>query len=152
MFDSYLSLSPLAEISACDNYRHVMAAKGAVLERQRQLRIQRRQHQASPGSEAARQFEEYRQTVNQLSVMAPSAPDPKKAEKWKSRLEELLCRKDELEAELSRLDASFRAAPKIEHSSEHLQAALPNTLTALVDFLVYTLCCPRRHRQGRAPV
>ena len=30
--DSYLSLTPLAKISARDVYRHVLAAKGAVLE------------------------------------------------------------------------------------------------------------------------
>ncbi len=142
LLDTYLSLSPLARISARDHYRHVLAAKGAVLERQRQLRIQRRQHRASPGSEAGRRFDEYTQTVTQLSTMALSAPDPKKSEQWKSRLEELSRRKDELEAELSRLDASFRAAQKIERTPEQLQATLPNTVTALVDFLVYTLCCP----------
>ncbi len=147
--DSYLSLSPLAKISARDVYRHVLATKGAVLERQRRLRTQRRLHQASPGSEAAKHFAEYTQTVTQLSSMALSAPDPKNAEKWKSRLEELSRRKDELEAELSRLDASFHAAQTIAtRTPEQLQAALPNTLTALVDFLVYTAYQPPAAGKG----
>ena len=150
LLDTYLSLTPPpARISARDVYRHVLAAKGAVLERQRRLSIQRRLHQASPGSEATRRFDEYTQTVTQLSAMALSAPDPKKAEQWKLRLEELSRRKDELEAELSRLDASFRAAQTIERTPEQLQATLPNTVTALVDFLGLHAELPLRHRQGR---
>ncbi len=149
LLDSYLSFSPLAKISARDLYRHVLAAKGTVLERQRRLRTQRRLHQASPGSEAAKRFDEYTETVTQLSAMALSVPDPKKAEKWKSRLEELSRRKDELEAELSRLDAGFRAAQKIAtRTPEQLQATLPNTLTALVDFLVYTAYQPPAAGKG----
>ena len=40
--DSYLSLSPLAKLAAGSAYTHVMAAKGAVFERQRRVRTRRR--------------------------------------------------------------------------------------------------------------
>ena len=50
--DAYLSLAPLAEVSAEDAYRHVLASKGAVFERQRRLRVLRRRFQADPRSPA----------------------------------------------------------------------------------------------------
>jgi CHAT domain-containing protein len=147
--DFYLSFLPLGKLAAADVYRHVLGAKGAVLERQRRLRTQRRQQRSSPGSQAARRFEEYTQTVTQLSAMALGAPDARQRDQWKSRLEELSRRKDELEAELSRLDPSFRAAESVAtRTPEQLQASLPNKSTAVVDYLVYSAFEPPAQGKG----
>jgi CHAT domain-containing protein/tetratricopeptide (TPR) repeat protein len=147
--DAYLSISRLAKPSAEDVYRHVLVTKGAVLERQRRLRTQRGLLQASPGSEGAKRFDDYTRTVTQLATMALSAPPAGKAEQWKSRLEELSRRKDELEAELSRFDAGFRAAQTIAaRTPAELQASLPDATTALVDFLVYRAYQPPTAGKG----
>jgi CHAT domain-containing protein/tetratricopeptide (TPR) repeat protein len=148
--DSYLSFSPFGKLVAADVYRHVLVAKGAVLERQRRLRMQQRQKPASPGSQAARRFEEYTQTVTKLSAMALGGPDALQRDQWKSRLEELSRRKDELEAELSRLDTSFRAAQSVAtRTPEQLQASLPDKATALVDYLVYWASEPPAQGNGK---
>jgi tetratricopeptide (TPR) repeat protein/CHAT domain-containing protein len=133
--DAYLALPSRARISPRDAYRHLLGAKGAVFERQRLIRTQRRRQPHD--SEAARRLEEYTQTVAQLSVLALGAPDPKKPEEWKARIEDLSQRNDKLEAELSRLDAVFSAAQAVaSRTPELLQGAIPSD-TALIDFLVY---------------
>jgi CHAT domain-containing protein/tetratricopeptide (TPR) repeat protein len=147
--DAYLSISRPAKLSPQDVYRHVLGTKGAVLERQRRLRTQRGMLQARPGSEGAKRFEEYTRIVTQLATMALSTPDAAKAEQWRSRLEDLSRRKDEREAELSRLDAGFRAAQMIAtRTPAELQASLPNATTALVDFLVYWASQPSAAGKG----
>jgi CHAT domain-containing protein/Tfp pilus assembly protein PilF len=147
--DWYLSLSPLAGLSAQDAYRHVLASKGAVFERQRRFRARRRMHGPDPGSEAGRRFGEYAQTVRQLSALALATPDLKKVQEWKTRLEDLSRRKDELEAELTRLDGGFRAQhAAASREPEQLQLTLPNETTALVDLLVYTASQPPSQGKG----
>jgi CHAT domain-containing protein/Tfp pilus assembly protein PilF len=144
--DAYLSLSSLARISPRDAYRHLLGAKGAVFERQRRIRTQRRRHQDD--SEAARRLEEYTQTVAQLSALALGAPDPKTPEESKARIEDLSQRKDKLEAELSRLDAGFRESQALaRRTPEQLQGAIPSD-TALVDFLVYEAFRPPAQGKG----
>jgi CHAT domain-containing protein/tetratricopeptide (TPR) repeat protein len=145
--DAYLSLPSPARISPRDAYQHLLRAKGAVFERQRLIRTQRRRH---PGdSEAARRLQEYTQTVAQLSVLALGAPDPKKPEEWKARIEELSQRKDKLEAELSRLDAGFREVQAVaSRTPEQLQSAIPSD-TALVDFLLYWAFQPPAQEKGK---
>ena len=51
----------------------------------------------------------YEQTVKQLATLALATPDPKQAPAWREKLADLARSKDEIEAELTRLDASFRA-------------------------------------------
>jgi CHAT domain-containing protein/tetratricopeptide (TPR) repeat protein len=144
--DGYLSLSPHARILPRDTYRYLLGTKGAIFERQQRIRAQRRRH--PPDSEAARRFEEYTQTVAQLAALAMGAPDPKKPEEWKARIEDLSRRKDKLESELSRLDPGFRAARAVAgRTPEQLQGALIMDM-ALIDFLVYTAYQPPADRKG----
>jgi CHAT domain-containing protein len=135
--DGYLSLSPLARLAPEETYRHVLAAKGAIFERQRRLRARRRWFRANPQAPAARRFAEYEQTVRQLATLALARPDPQRARAGPDQVAALSRRKDELEAELARLDPGFRAAGDAAiRTPEELRAALPRG-SALVDFLVY---------------
>jgi CHAT domain-containing protein len=146
--DAYLSLAPLAKLSPEDAYRHVLAAKGSVFERQRRLWAQRRRFQADPQSEAARRFAEYQQTVARLATLALATPDPKQAPAWRAKVAELARRKDELEAELARLDAGFRASQaEASRTPEKLRAALPRG-TALIDLLIHTAYMPLLQGNG----
>ena len=146
--DSYLSLSPLAKLAAGSAYTHVMAAKGAVFERQRRVRTRRRLLRADPQSEAARRFADYDQAVARLATLALATPDPEKAAAWRDNVAGLSQLTDNLEAELARLDAGFRAAQaEVVRTPEQLQAALPPG-TALVDMLAYTAFQPPAHGKG----
>ena len=147
--DAYLSLAPMAKLSPGDAYRHVLASKGAIFERQQRLRVQRRRFQADPRSPAARRFADYEQTVKQLAALALATPDPKQAQTWRTKIADLARRTDELEAELARLDAGFRAErAEASRTPEQFQAALPPG-TALVDLLVYTACQPPAQGKGK---
>jgi hypothetical protein len=143
--DGYLSIAPPARLAAGDGYGFVLAAKGSVFERQRRMRAQRR---ANPHSPAARRFAAYQETVKRLATLALATPDPKQAPAWQEQVAELARRKDELEAELARLDAGFRAArAEATRTPEHLRAALPRG-TALVDLLIYTAFQPPAQGKG----
>jgi CHAT domain-containing protein/tetratricopeptide (TPR) repeat protein len=136
--DAYLSITPLAAQSPADAYRHLLVCKGAVFDRQQRLRAQRRHFQAGPASGAALRFAAYERTVRQLAELALAAPDLANVNAWRDKLSDLARRKDELEAELARLDAGFRADRVMaSRTPEQLQADLPRG-TALVDYLVYT--------------
>ena len=146
--DAYLSISRLAKLSTNDVYGHVLGTKGAVLKRRRRLRTQRGLLQTSPGSEGTSGSEEYARTVTQLATVALSAQWPEKPSNGE-RLEELSRRKDDLEAELSRLDAGFRTAQQIATSTPaELQVSLPDATTALVDYLAYTAYQPPAAGRG----
>jgi len=146
--DAYLSLAPLAKLSLGDTYRYVLGSKGAVFERHRRQRAMRRRFQADSQSQAAQRFADYEQTVNQLATLALTTPDPKQAKVWREKLAGLARRKDELEAELARLDAGFSSEQAAAgRTPEQLQAALPLG-TALVDLLVYTAFQPLAQGKG----
>ena len=149
--DAYLSLALMAELSPGEAYRQVLASKGAILERQRRLRVLRRRFQTDPRSQSARLYAEYEPTVKQLATLALATPDPKQAPAWREKIDDLARRKDELEAELARLDAGFRAEQaEASRTPEQLQAALPPG-TALVDLLVYTAIQPPAQDKGEFP-
>jgi CHAT domain-containing protein/Tfp pilus assembly protein PilF len=146
--DAYLSVATPARLSAGDGYRFVLAAKGSIFERQRRLRAQRRRLQADPQSLAARQFAAYQGTVKRLATLALTTPDPRQAAAWREQVTELSRRKDELEAELARRDAGFRAArAEATRTPEQLRAALPRG-TALIDLLGYTAYQPPAQGKG----
>jgi CHAT domain-containing protein len=124
----------------------VLAAKGSVFERQRRLRAQRRANPHSP--RAARQFAAYQETVKRLARLALATPDPRQAPAWQEKVHELSRQKDDLEAELARLDAGFRAArAEASRTPEQLQAGLPPG-TALIDLLIYTAFEPPAQGKG----
>ena len=134
--NGYLSLAPSARISPESVYRHVLAAKGAVLERQRRLRDQQRLR-ADSASEAARRFAEYQQTVTRLATLSFASPSPKQAPAWRKNVDELYRRRDQLEGELSRLDAGFRDdRAEAAGTPEQLAAALPESVP-FVDLVRY---------------
>jgi CHAT domain-containing protein/Tfp pilus assembly protein PilF len=146
--DAYLSIAPLTRLSAGDPYGHVLTSKGAVFQRQRRLRAQRRRLQADPQTPAARRFDEYQSTVKQLATLALATPDPRQAQAWREKVAELSQHKDQLEAELARRDAGFRTArAESSRTPEQLQAALPGG-TALIDLLVYDAYQPPAQGQG----
>ena len=142
--DAYLSISRPAKLSTQDVYRHVLGAKGAVLERTARLRIRRGLLQARPDSEA--------QAVRGVHANHQAAfghgsggASGRESRAMAIAAGGIVRRKDELEAELSRLDAGFRAGQTIStRTPAELQAALPDATTALVDYLVY--------RANQAPV
>ncbi len=147
--DAYLALAPLAKLSPGSAYRHVLAAKGAVFVRQRRMRTRRRMRPADPQSEAARRFADYDEAVARLATLALATPDPKQAAAWRDNVAGLSRLTDNLEAELARLDAGFRAArAEARRTPEQLQAALPRG-TALVDMLAYTAFQPPAQGKGK---
>ena len=147
--NSYLTVSPLAKLDAGSAYPHVMAAKGAVFERQRRMRTRRRMLRADPKSEAARRFADYDKALARLATLALATPDPKQAAAWRDNVAGLSRLTDNLEAELARLDAGFRAAQaEVVRTPEQLQAALPPG-TALVDMLEYAHSSPSPERKGK---
>jgi CHAT domain-containing protein/Tfp pilus assembly protein PilF len=144
--DTYVSVSPLTGVSPDCAYGRLLRAKGAVFERQRRMRGLRRRHRGD--AQSVRVAEEYAKTVAELAALALGSPDPGKPEEWKARVEVLSQRKDQVEAELSRLDAGFREAQEIaRRTPQQLQAALPKD-AALIDFLVYTAFQPPAERKG----
>jgi CHAT domain-containing protein/tetratricopeptide (TPR) repeat protein len=145
--DVYLSLLPVANVSASSAYNHVMAAKGAIFERQRKMRSRRRLLRADPESKAAKCFHEYEGIIIQLATLALAVPDPKQAHSWRENVAKLSIRADELESELAELNAGFRAAQnEARRTPGQLQASLPAG-TALVDMLVYRSAKPPANRK-----
>ena len=147
--DLYLSLAPQAGIPPGEMYRHVLVAKGAVLQRQQGLRAQRRRLGADPHSEAARRLADYQLTMTRLATLALATPDdPKHARAWRDRVAELSRRKDAMEAELAGLDPSLRAErAEANRTPDQLRGTLPRG-TALVDLLVFTASQPPPSGKG----
>jgi CHAT domain-containing protein/Tfp pilus assembly protein PilF len=146
--DKYLSIAVPAGVSPTSTYRHVLAIKGAVFERQRRFRTHRRRLQADPKAVVARGFAEYQETISELARLALATPEPNQAKSWHDKIAELSRRSDALEGELARLDAAFRAdEAEASRSPEGLQAAVPKG-AALVDFVGYTMLTPPAQGKG----
>ena len=145
--DFYLTLAPSAQISPAIVYSRVLATKGAVLTRQRRARDQRRLP-ADPRSEAAGRLADYQQTVSRLATMAFATPNPKQASAWQKTMDELYRHRDQLETELSRQDADFRAdRTDAPIAPEQLAEGLPES-ASLVDLIRYDY---RTHQPPGAP-
>ncbi|HEY1418792.1 MAG TPA: CHAT domain-containing protein, partial [Myxococcaceae bacterium] len=147
--DFYLSLAPGAKVPAGRAYDHVLAAKGAVFERQRHLNALRRIAQAGRGSEDARLFADLAAATNRLATQALAVPDPKRADAWRAEVAERTRRKEEIEVALAGRDSAFRAArAEARRTSEEVRAALPPD-AALLDLLEYTHADPPAGGKGR---
>ena len=130
------------------SYRQVLAWKGAILERQRRLRDLRRLLRADPRPEVARAAAEWQSVVVRLATLALAQPGPNQQDAWRRQLADLTERKDQLEEELTRQSAAFRAArAEARRTPEQLQAALPRD-AALIDVLEYTHFSPPPERKG----
>ena len=147
--DAFLSAAPRVGIADGASYRQVLAWKGAILERQRRLRDLRRLLRADPRPEVARAAAEWQSVVVRLATLALATPGPDQQDAWRRQLADLTERKDQLEEELTRRSAAFRAArAEARRTPEQLQAALPRD-AALIDVLEYTHSSPPPERKGK---
>ena len=134
--DHYLSLGVSASLPTEPAYAYLLAQKGAVFARQRHLRLDRALL-ADGQEDFARLYHELEDISRQLGTLAFAPPDPKKAEAWRKRYDELTERKERLEANLSAKSALFRKEQAQQRlTPAQLQAALPADV-ALVDFFVF---------------
>jgi tetratricopeptide (TPR) repeat protein len=147
--DLYLFVASRAGQTVEQQYRPVLAWKGAVGRRQRQQRLARRQ------PELAADFAELDRVSSQLAALALAVPDPKRQELIRPRIQDLSEEKERLEGQLARRSTAFRKEKERRHlSPAQLQAALPPE-AVLVDFLEYTDDVPpdqrkvREQREGR---
>jgi CHAT domain-containing protein/tetratricopeptide (TPR) repeat protein len=140
--DNYLSLAVESRRYADQVYREMLAWKGSVLLRQRQMRA------AGTTAETSAVFGQLQRVVLQWAKLAQATPDPKQATSWRERVAELAAERERLEAELSRRSAAYRRAKRLATPQE-LQAALPKDV-ALLDFLEFLLRIAGDARQRRA--
>ena len=146
--DVFLSDAPRAGITARASYRQVLAWKGAILEQQRRLRDSAGSC-ADPRPEVARAAAAWQSVVVRLATLALAQPGPNQQDAWRRQLATLTERMDQLEEELTRHSAAFRAArAEARCTPEQLQAALPRD-AALIDLLEYFHSSPPPERQGQ---
>lgn len=128
--DSYLSLPDVAVPRV---YDAVVAWKGAAFARQRYVRSLRSQPELLPI------FAELQATTARLTAYSLGESQDRRPA---SELEELLRRKERLEADLARGSAQFdRERSIVKRVAADVQAALPENV-ALVDYLQYTRFVP----------
>lgn len=135
--DAYLAVAPAANVGAADIYGHVLRWKGAVLARQRQMRMMA----GSP--ELKGLFEQLQSTTSRLATLATAPPDLAvliSASRREARRRELAALTDErqrLEKELALHSAEFSREKQLHDiTPDQLRACLGDG-TALVDFVVY---------------
>ena len=147
--DGFLSAAPRVGIADNASYQQVLAWKGAVLERQRRVRVQHRLSRTDASPEVARDAAEWQATVSRLATMALATPQPAQQDAWRREIVTLTERKERLEVSLAERSAAFRAAQaESRRTPEQLQASLPRN-TALVDILEYDHSSPPPERNGR---
>ena len=147
--NGYLSLASAARLPADAAYRHVLAWKGAVLQRQRRMHALRRLAREDHQPEVARLAGDLQDTATRLATLALAVPDPQRRDAWQRQIADLTERKEHLEAELARRSAAFRRERAQQATTPgQLQAALPPG-TALVDLLEYTHNEPPAEGKGR---
>jgi CHAT domain-containing protein/Tfp pilus assembly protein PilF len=140
--DAYLSLAVQTGEAPVDQYREVLAWKGAVGRRQRFGRLARRQ------PELARDFAELDRVSSHLAALALAAPDPGRLQDRRKQIQQLTLEKERLEAALARHSASFRQEQELgELGPAQLQAVLPAD-AALIDFLTYSHGSPSPGKKG----
>ena len=147
--NGYLSLASAARLPADAAYRHVLAWKGAVLQRQRRMHALRRLAREDHRPEVARLAGDLQDIATRLATLALAVPDPQRRDAWQRQIADLTERKEHLEGELARRSAAFRRERAQQATTPgQLQAALPPG-TALVDLLEYTHNEPPAEGKGR---
>ncbi len=130
--DGWLALADEAGVPARTVHSAVLRWKGAVLGRQREDHLARRH------PELGALMEELNRVRTRWATLALAIPEPAKRAAWRRQLQELSDRKEDLESQLARRSAAFRAGKRLaDLSSEALAEALPPGMV-FVDFLVYT--------------
>lgn len=131
--DAYLSLGLDAGTDAAPIFSEVLRWKGAVLVRQRAMRL------AAGDPHVAELFERLQRATREVAAVSRTMPaDAQARGAWNRRVAELTAAKELLEAELSRRTDDERSITQTVAASE-LTAALPADVV-LVDFLEF-----RRH-------
>jgi tetratricopeptide (TPR) repeat protein len=128
--DSYLSLMVRTGRYTDPGYREMLAWKGIVLRRQRQLRA------VGENPELAPVFAQLQRVAAQLARLAWATPDPKQEAGWHEQVARLSEEKERLEAELSSRSTAYRQA-KRQVTLEELQAAIPKDVV-LVDIIEFS--------------
>jgi CHAT domain-containing protein len=127
----------------------VVAWKGAVTARQ--LAQHDRGDSAKTGeqSELTRLDAEYRQVARQLASLALAVPAANRLTAWRDQIAALTARKEQLESELARRSAGFRAErQRAQVGPAEIRATLPRDV-ALVDLLEYDHSDPPAERRGK---
>jgi tetratricopeptide (TPR) repeat protein/CHAT domain-containing protein len=147
--DVFLSAAPRVGIGIPESYQHVLTWKGAILERQRQLRQWRRRLREDPRPEVARDAAEWQALVVRLASRALAQPGPEGPDAWRREIATLTERKEQLEEALALRSAGFRSErTEARRTPEQLQAVLPGD-AALIDLLEYNHSSPPPERKGR---
>lgn len=127
--DGYLSLVVRTNDYVEPAYQELLAWKGSVSRRRRQMRT------VSDSAELKPIFAQLQQVVSQLSQMAWALPTPAQYKTYQSQMAQLSAEKDRLEGELSMRSAAYRQARR-QITVKDVQAALPSD-TVLLDFFEY---------------
>jgi CHAT domain-containing protein len=144
--DSYISCALVTEGATSDCYQHVLAWKGAVLLRQRQMRLAR----AAGDPNEQRLWQELQTVASTLATQSRMVPPSRTTHAWRQQLAELTDQKEQLEARLSRLNGEFRQLQtQTRLTPDLLSKSLPKDV-ALVDLLEYTRII-REPREPNAP-
>jgi CHAT domain-containing protein/tetratricopeptide (TPR) repeat protein len=131
LLDCYLSLGVAGDVSASDLYGHCLRWKGSAFTAWSETGALRK----SP--ELSRQFEDLQTVSARLAALVFKTPEPKQQAAWKAEIDQLVEKKEALEASLAQRNADFRRQKEIERlDPEGLMRFLPER-TALVDFLEY---------------
>ena len=113
-------------------YREVLAWKGCVLRRTRQIRA------VTDSAELTAAFQKLQTVATQLATVAWRPPGPLTESSWRDRIAQLSTEKDRLERELAARSIAYQHATQ-EPTLEAIQASLPDD-AVLVDFLEYSHC------------
>jgi tetratricopeptide (TPR) repeat protein len=140
--DAYLSISRNLGPRPEELYEHVIDWKGAAENRRSEERLARDQPELAP---TLARLAQVRGLLANLAFQSPAA---RQADAWREQLNRLREAKEDLEADLTRRSAGYRAQKQAERlNSAEVAAALP-ARTALVDFLEYTHFTPTQGGKG----
>jgi tetratricopeptide (TPR) repeat protein/CHAT domain-containing protein len=131
--DFYLSVAGRSKAGVGAAYEYVLAWKGAVSGRQRDIRRVRRQLEAEGKPEAAKLYADLTIATGRLAALSRATPDPDDPGKLPRDLAEASRQVERLETELAAASASFRAKRQ-RPTDRDIRAALPPD-TVLVDLL-----------------
>lgn len=136
--DRYLSVAARAGLPAEQVYKHVLAWKGMIATRQRQMRSHRRALEKDADPQIAKIYQELAQVNQQLAALSfGTADEAATAAARGQQLAQLSLRKDELERDLSSKNAQFDRERKAQRlSPAELKGLLPPK-SALVDLVEY---------------
>lgn len=129
--DAFLSQPKDAGVDPAAAYAQVLAWKGTVSLRQRQLRLVRQ----SPELRAL--ADELQSVCARIGTLSTAGPQANRPGRYRKELDALTQRKEAIELELAGKSGAFRDLQSAGTKAvDKLRTALPHT-TALVDFLVY---------------